>query len=158
MSSLSRRSLLGYSGSAAGAALASGGTAQPATAEAAAESTTPASSASAERQAEAAAVEFPPGTEFSGASGPSVPEQDTWFDLRIRFTVEVSDVNGGTLPPEHAVSPADIANALSEFAASKGRPPITFSGRPVPVAVNGPRRPSHHRHRLPSQTAADATT
>lgn len=66
-SSYSRRALLGYSGSAAaGAVLASSSTAQAATAV----------SASAESGSEAAAVEFPPGTEFSGSSGLSVEAED----------------------------------------------------------------------------------
>ncbi|WP_327749209.1 hypothetical protein [Streptomyces europaeiscabiei] len=56
MSGLSRRSLLGYPGSAAaGAALASSGMAHAATV------------ASAGAESNAAAVDFPPGTEFPGA-------------------------------------------------------------------------------------------
>lgn len=118
MSGFSRRSLLGHSGSAAaGAALASSGTAHAATA------------VSVGTESSAAAVEFPPGTEFSGSSGLSVEEEDAYYSLQIGFTVEISGVNGDTPPEENVVTPAEIA-------ASKGWPPITFSGRPAPVAIN----------------------
>lgn len=131
MSSLSRRSLLGYSGTAAaGAVLASSGTAQ------AAETATADTSASTAAASDTAAVEFPPGTEFSGNSGLSVPEEDAYYYLKIGFTVEISSINGDTAPAENNVTPAEIANALSEFAVSKGWPPITFSGRPAPVTIN----------------------
>jgi hypothetical protein len=81
-------------------------------------------------------MEFPPGTEFSGASGLSVEEEDAYYDLKIGFTVEISGVNGGTPPAENVVTPAEMAGALSALAVSKGWPPITFSGRPAPVAIN----------------------
>ncbi|WP_327730751.1 hypothetical protein OG250_37975 [Streptomyces sp. NBC_00487] len=131
MSSFSRRSLLGYSGSAAaGAVLASGGTAQAA-------STVGASTAvGASAESEAAAVEFPPGTEFSGNSSLSVEDEDAYYYLKIGFTFEISGWNGDTPPAENVVTPAEIASALSAIAVSKGWPPITFSGRPAPVAIN----------------------
>ncbi|MDX3670344.1 hypothetical protein [Streptomyces europaeiscabiei] len=125
MSGFSRRSLLGYSGSAAaGAALASSGTAHAATA------------VSVGVESSAAAVEFPPGTEFSGSSGPSVEEEDAHYSLKIGFTVEICGVNGDTPPEENVVTPAATASVLSEIAAAKGWPPITFSGRPAPAAIN----------------------
>ncbi|WP_200301092.1 hypothetical protein [Streptomyces adelaidensis] len=127
MSSFSRRSLLGYSGSAAaGAVLVSGEAAQAATAV----------NTSTVAAGETAAVEFPAGTEFSGRSGLSVTEEDAYYELRIGFTVEFSSGTGGTPPAGNVVTPAEIADALSEIAVAKGRPPITFSGRPAPVAVN----------------------
>ncbi|MDX3546470.1 hypothetical protein PV729_31180 [Streptomyces europaeiscabiei] len=138
MSGFSRRSLLGYSGSAAaGAALASSGTAHAATAvSVGVESAHAATAVSLGAESSAAAVEFPPGTEFSGSSGPSVEEEDAHYSLKIGFTVEICGVNGDTPPEENVVTPAATASALSEIAAAKGRPPITFSGRPAPAAIN----------------------
>lgn len=112
MSSISRRSLLGYSGTAAaGAALATAGTTQAAAAE----------------DSSTAEVMFPPDTEFTG--GVSIADIDAM--LRISFTVQLD-----TAPAENTITPADVANALSELAVSRGWPPIHFSGRPAPVAIN----------------------
>lgn len=109
VSSISRRSLLGYSGTAAaGAVLAGSGTA----------------AADAEQSTET--VQFPMDTEFTGSS--SIGDIDAYLSLTFTLSVEAS--------AEHGITPAEVANALSELAVSRGWPPITFYGRPAAVAVN----------------------
>ncbi|MFC3577060.1 hypothetical protein ACFOZ0_28030 [Streptomyces yaanensis] len=112
---MSRRSLLGYSGTAAaGAVLGTAGSAQAGEVEAAGAPT----------------VEFPLGTQFSGSS--RIGDADSGGYMAITFTFEPD----GTIPAENAITATEVANALSEFAVSRGWPPITFSGRPAPVAIN----------------------
>ncbi|MBD0842092.1 twin-arginine translocation signal domain-containing protein [Streptomyces sp. TRM68416] len=119
MSSISRRSLIGYSGTtAAGAVLGSAASAQPAQA------------AEAQTEAEAASAVFPPDTLFSGMS--RISHTDTGTELYVKFSVEVAE----TPPAGAGITPQEIAELLSDFAVSRGWPPITFYGRPAPTALN----------------------
>jgi hypothetical protein len=114
---VSRRALLGYSGSAAaGAVLASGGSAQ------AEESSTVAEQAAAD-----STVTFVSDIGFTGASVPDV-DADA---LRVHFTVE----GGGSSPTTEAVTALDIANAINDLVTSRGWPPIRFHGH-VRTALN----------------------
>ncbi|MFB8025478.1 hypothetical protein ACFQ6U_09795 [Streptomyces sp. NPDC056465] len=116
MSHLSRRKLLGYSGTAAaGAVFASAGSAEAT--EAAADEAT-------------ATVDFTDGTEFRAEA--SMSESDLMMDMT--FTVRVDKPNG--LPSAQDITPLEVAQALSALAQSKGWPPLTFYGTPPPVALN----------------------
>ncbi|MGW4233074.1 hypothetical protein ACWEF9_27995 [Streptomyces sp. NPDC004980] len=116
MSNMSRRSLLGYSGTAAaGAVFASAGAATAATG---AEGT------------QADAVEFEQGTEFGAHA--SISDSDLMMEMT--FSVRVDRPNG--VPTVHEITPLEIANALSEIAEAKGWPPITFYGTPPPAPLN----------------------
>lgn len=116
MSSISRRSLLGYSGTtAAGAVLGTTGSVQAA-------------------EAEASSADFPINTEFSGNSNisnsnPDYSEPDGHLELSFR-------VNCDTNRTGTKIDPIDIANALNELAESRGWPPITFYGTPAPAPLN----------------------
>ncbi|MFE6359142.1 twin-arginine translocation signal domain-containing protein [Streptomyces sp. NPDC057806] len=115
MSSISRRSLLGYSGTtAAGAVLGTAASAQPAQA--------------AEAGAEATA--FDPHTFFKGRTDMNVGD-DTHAEVEIEFRVANHEV-----PSASAITPLEIAELLSELAASRGWPPITFYGTPAPAPLN----------------------
>lgn len=121
MSSMSRRALLGYSGTtAAGAVLGSAASAQPASA----------AEAETEAQAEAAATEFDPQTFFKGRTW-RAGEYETNMEVEIEFRVQNHEA-----PAAYAVSPTEIAEALNELAAAKGWPPITFYGTPKPAPLN----------------------
>jgi hypothetical protein len=78
--------------------------------------------------ADTTSVDFPAGTLFAGASslGSERPR------LTIKFSVAASEA------PEaaNAVSPTDLADALNDFIASRGRPSITFYGTPAPAPLN----------------------
>ncbi|GHC52473.1 hypothetical protein [Streptomyces flavofungini] len=120
MSGVSRRSLLGYSGSAAaGAVLASAGTAQADDKGGAAAAQTAEGSQS--------AVAFEPGTQFSGR----VQHGSGYAELSMTFSVRVEEPSG-----QQEVTPADIAEALNDLAAKRGWPPITFYGTPPKVRLN----------------------
>ncbi|MGV9455221.1 hypothetical protein [Streptomyces sp. NPDC003635] len=121
MSSMSRRALLGYSGTtAAGAVLGSAASAQPA------------SAAEAEAQAAAVATEFDPQTFFKGRTWRAgADEGGTNMEVEIEFRVQNHET-----PTASAVSPTEIAEALNELAAAKGWPPITFYGTPKQVPLN----------------------
>ncbi|WP_330292576.1 hypothetical protein [Streptomyces sp. NBC_00576] len=113
MSRISRRSLLGYSGSAAaGAVLVAGEQTQAAAATEATEATTAAASE--------AAVTFPNGAEFhAGAS------LDLDSSLQLTFSLQIQT------DAQHMITPIMIADALNEIAASRGWPALTFYGRPA---------------------------
>ncbi|MFF5088824.1 hypothetical protein [Streptomyces niveus] len=115
MSEISRRSLLGYSGTAAaGAVLAS--------------SATPASAATEEAgDAGAAAVEFQNGTEFSGSSRVITNEAS----LRVTFSIAIEEA-----PAANRISALEVAEALSALAEARGWSPITFYGTPPPAPLN----------------------
>ncbi|WP_045562369.1 hypothetical protein [Streptomyces sp. FxanaA7] len=124
MSSFSRRSLLGYSGTAAaGAVLASGGTAQAAT-------TTHAGGAAVTASAESgtAAVDFPEGTRFSGTV--RIPGTEM-TELTLSFTVSAVEA-----PAAQRIGALEVAEALNELAAARGWPPVTFYGTPAPAPLN----------------------
>ncbi|MEV5849028.1 twin-arginine translocation signal domain-containing protein [Streptomyces sp. NPDC051985] len=113
MSSISRRSLLGYSGTAAAGAVV--GTATSAEQAQAAET-------------ETASAVFPDGELFTGGS--SIGDVDTY--LTIRFSVETNATNASG----NQISPSELADLLSDFAVSRGWPAVTFYGRPVPAKLN----------------------
>ncbi|MFE9295835.1 hypothetical protein [Streptomyces niveus] len=116
MSKISRRSLLGYSGTAAaGAVLAS--------------SATPASAATEEAgdAGAAAAVEFQNGTEFSGSSRVITNEAS----LRVTFSIAIEEA-----PAANRISALEVAEALSALAEARGWSPITFYGTPPPAPLN----------------------
>ncbi|MFF2940464.1 hypothetical protein ACFVSQ_11550 [Streptomyces niveus] len=113
MSKISRRSLLGYSGTAAaGAVLAS-------SAASASASTVPGEAA--------APVDFPPGTEFTGNT--SIGPIDA--AMTLTFTLRVDQA-----PAANDVTPLEVAEALSALAEARGWPPITFYGTPPPAPLN----------------------
>ncbi|MEV8535489.1 hypothetical protein [Streptomyces sp. NPDC051211] len=118
MSGISRRSLLGYSGTAAaGAALASAGSAHAADAGATGADAT---------QGTQAAPTFPAGTQFKGRT--ALPGGEG--ELVITFSVSTMDA-----PATHNVPPIDIANALTKLAEARGWSPITFYGTPAPAPL-----------------------
>ncbi|MFD3651881.1 hypothetical protein ACTU45_04430 [Streptomyces sp. 24-1644] len=120
MSNMSRRSLLGYSGTAAaGAVFASAGTAA-ADDKGTAESTA----------AQSAAVEFSPGSKFEASS--TMAESDLMMEMT--FSVRVDWPNG--YPSAQDITPLEVANALSAIAESKGWPPLTFYGPQPPAPLN----------------------
>ncbi|GAA1376126.1 twin-arginine translocation signal domain-containing protein [Streptomyces beijiangensis] len=116
MSSISRRSLLGYSGTtAAGAVLGTAGTAQAV-------------------EAESSSADFPVNTQFSGSvnlsnPNPDVSEPDGHVNLSFRVNCDTS--RAGT-----NIDPIEIADALNEYIQSRGWPPITFYGTPAPAPLN----------------------
>ncbi|MGW8667801.1 hypothetical protein [Streptomyces niveus] len=113
MSKISRRSLLGYSGTAAaGAVLAS--SAAPA-------------SASTDSGEAATPVDFPTGTEFTGNT--SIGPIDA--AMTLTFTLRVDQA-----PAANDVTPLEVAEALSALAEARGWPPITFYGAPAPAPLN----------------------
>ncbi|WAZ25507.1 hypothetical protein STRCI_007010 [Streptomyces cinnabarinus] len=117
MTSMSRRSLLGYSGTtAAGAVLGSAASAPPAQA--------------AEAQAEATATEFDPQTFFKGRTW-RTGSSDTSMEIEIEFRVQNSET-----PAAYEISPTEIAEALNELAVARGWPPITFYGTPKQAPLN----------------------
>ncbi|MFC4033543.1 hypothetical protein ACFO3J_18950 [Streptomyces polygonati] len=121
MSDVSRRSLLGYTGTAvAGTVLAGAGTAQAAPAN----TTTPHTTAT------TPSVVFAGDTKFSGYA--TVPTDfGGTGEIDLSFTVGISEAGGS-----FTVTPLEIANALNALLASHGWPPVTFYGSPAPVALN----------------------
>ncbi|CCK25884.1 hypothetical protein BN159_1505 [Streptomyces davaonensis JCM 4913] len=116
MSNMSRRSLLGYSGTtAAGAVLGSAASAPPAQA--------------AEAEAEATATEFEPGTFFKGMSSKEI--NDYPAEVRIEFRVSTVEA-----PASYNIDPLEVAQFFSELAVSRGWPPVTFYGTPVQAPLN----------------------
>ncbi|MER7765066.1 hypothetical protein [Streptomyces sp. NPDC097619] len=122
MSGISRRSLLGYSGTAAAGAVLSG-----AAAAEAAEAGTEGTAAEGARSAAAAtAPAFPPGTQFKGRT--SLPGYEG--ELLLTFSVAITDAS-----PGHDVPPIEIANALAQLAQQHGWQPFTFYGTPAPAPL-----------------------
>ncbi|MGW1843295.1 hypothetical protein [Streptomyces sp. NPDC001966] len=114
MSEISRRSLLGYSGTAAaGAVFASAGTARAAGTE----------------EAQSTPAEFGPGTEFKAQQ--SMAESDLMMEMT--FSVRVDWPNGS--PSAQEITALEVAQALSAIAESKGWPPLTFYGTPAPAPL-----------------------
>ncbi|MET9843119.1 hypothetical protein [Streptomyces ossamyceticus] len=142
MSSLSRRTLLGYTGTAAagtaaaGTALLTGGPARAAENGAADENPTPSraqaqspSQIQAQTQAqENAGTDFPEGTKFSGYVRMPGTEMT---ELTVSFTVSTTEA-----PAAQRISALEVANALNELAATRGWPPVTFYGTPAPAPLN----------------------
>ncbi|MEU4658367.1 hypothetical protein AB0G32_31315 [Streptomyces sp. NPDC023723] len=117
---MSRRALLGYSGTAAAGAAV--GASAPAQAAAAAAD-------------ETAAVTFQRDTYFSGDAhiantNPEFTEPDAAVHIDFRVSFERSN------PDIAAVEPIDIADALNEFLVSRGFPAMTFYGTPEPAPLN----------------------
>ncbi|MEU5812057.1 twin-arginine translocation signal domain-containing protein [Streptomyces sp. NPDC047718] len=125
MSGISRRSLLGYSGTAAaGAVLASGGSAEAAEAHAREAKATAAAAAA--TQGTQAASAFPRGTQFKGTG--MVPE--VGGEVVITFSVSTVDA-----PASYDIPPIELANALNKIAQAHGWSPITFYGTPAPAPL-----------------------
>ena len=111
MSSISRRTLLGYSGTtAAGIAFGTSGTAEAASAE----------------EAQAASSEFPEGTLFRG----SALLNDVEGYLNLEFSVSTNQTGA------QDIDPVEIAELLSDLAAARGWPAVTFYGTPKPAPLN----------------------
>ena len=113
MSSISRRSLLGYSGTAAAGAVV--GTATSAEQAQAAET-------------ESTSAVFPDGTLFTGGSG--IADADTYLTIKFSVETNASDASG------NRIDPGELADLLSDFAVSRGWPAVTFYGTPVPARLN----------------------
>ncbi|MEU9780617.1 hypothetical protein AB0H92_06485 [Streptomyces phaeochromogenes] len=114
MSSISRRSMLGYSGTtAAGAVIGAAGSAEAAEADATA-------------AAESSSPDFPSGTKFSAdySIGP--------IDASMTLTFSVSAMD---TPTENVIIPIEIANLLNELAESRSWPAATFYGTPAPAPL-----------------------
>ncbi|MFK0254063.1 hypothetical protein [Streptomyces sp. NPDC090445] len=126
MSGISRRSLLGYSGTAAaGAVLTSAASAQAADAADAKTQSAGAAGAS-QAQGTQAAVSFPSGTQFKGRTATTGGEGE----LVITFSVSTIDA-----PASFNVPPIEIANALNKIAQDRGWGPVTFYGTPAPAPL-----------------------
>ncbi|MFM9590539.1 hypothetical protein ACKI1J_18245 [Streptomyces scabiei] len=124
MSGPSRRSLLGYSGSAAaGAVLTTNGTAQEATAVSA-ETTTGADTDS----GPSAAAGFSDGTRFSGTVRMPGTEMT---EPTVGFSVGTTEA-----PAAQRITALDVAEALNTLTAARGWPPVTFYGTPAPAPLN----------------------
>ncbi|MDG5803616.1 hypothetical protein P9869_13230 [Streptomyces ossamyceticus] len=146
MSRLSRRTLLGYTGTAAagtaaaGTALFAGGPVRAAENGTAGENPTPdqaqtrpPSQTQAQTQAQAQAQEnagadFPEGTKFSGYVRMPGTEMT---ELTVSFTVSATEASA-----TQRISALEVANALNELAATRGWPSITFYGTPAPAPLN----------------------
>ncbi|MEV0123231.1 hypothetical protein AB0I16_17140 [Streptomyces sp. NPDC050703] len=131
MSDVSRRSLLGYSGSAAaGAVLASAGTAHADSdsggISTGAKGDNGAQSTEAE-PARAAAVAFEPGTQFSGRA----QHTSGYAEVSMTFSIRHEETSG-----QQEITPAEVAEALNELAARRGWPRITFYGTPPKAPLN----------------------
>ncbi|MFF4716684.1 hypothetical protein ACFY2V_35605 [Streptomyces eurythermus] len=117
MSSISRRSLIGYSGTAAaGAVIAGTASASPAQA--------------AQAESASTAVGFPEGTLFGGRSQRNI-SGDTPSELEIKFSIANAET-----PAAYAVTPQEIADAINKYLASRGWPAVTFYGTPAPAPLN----------------------
>ncbi|MFI2617266.1 hypothetical protein [Streptomyces sp. NPDC018584] len=127
MSNVSRRSLLGYSGSAAaGAVLASAGTAHADSDSTGATEDKGARSTEA-GPARAAAVAFEPGTQFSGRAQHS----SGYAEVSMTFSIRHEETSG-----QQEISPEEVAEALNELATRRGWPRITFYGTPPKAPLN----------------------
>ncbi|MEU6010694.1 twin-arginine translocation signal domain-containing protein [Streptomyces sp. NPDC047453] len=123
---MSRRSLLGYSGTtAAGAVLGGAAAAQPAPAQAA-------EPQAVQAQAKTASADFPVGTLFEGRVDKSTGAE-TPASLQIKFSVRTEETPAQA---PYDISPQEIADLLNELAARKGWPTITFYGTPAPARLN----------------------
>ncbi|MER5526237.1 twin-arginine translocation signal domain-containing protein [Streptomyces sp. NPDC002677] len=116
MSSISRRSLLGYSGTAAAGAVV--GTTASAQQTQAAESAT-----------ETASTQFPEGTLFSGGSNLG-GDADLYLTVKFSVDTNATDASG------NRIDPVELAGLLSDFAVSRGWPAIAFYGTPRPAKLN----------------------
>jgi hypothetical protein len=138
MSSLSRRTLLGYTGTAAagtaatGTALFTGGAARAAENGTADENPAPGQAQtrppSQTPTQENAGADFPEGTKFSGYVRMPGTEMT---ELTVSFTVSTTEA-----PAAQRISALEVANALNELAATRGWPPVTFYGTPAPAPLN----------------------
>ncbi|MEU1791076.1 twin-arginine translocation signal domain-containing protein [Streptomyces sparsogenes] len=133
MSRISRRSLLGYSGTAAaGAVLASAGSAQADEADKAekAEKAVKAEEAvEAGKAGTTAAADVPTTGEFWGDAGRDGDGNDARMSLR--FSVSFDSTNEAD-----AITALEIANALNELGTSRGWRPVTFYYTPAPAPLN----------------------
>jgi hypothetical protein len=137
MSSMSRRAVLGFTGTAAAGALVAGaGPAQAAGGEQAADRTAQAGDRQAQPKAHAeqagtTTTDFPFGTQFTAHTTHDFPGGDEPANLTLTFSVTTVEE-----PPAYTLTPLDIATALSEYAQSRGWPALTFYGTPAPAPLN----------------------
>ncbi|MFG2928415.1 hypothetical protein [Streptomyces achromogenes] len=117
MSSISRRSLIGYSGTAAAGAVIAGTA-----------SATPAQAA--ETASASTAADFPEGTLFGGRSQRNI-SGDMPSELEIKFSIANAET-----PAAYSVTPQEIADAINKFLATRGWPAVTFYGTPAPAPLN----------------------
>ncbi|WP_181797349.1 hypothetical protein [Streptomyces sp. WELS2] len=123
MSSISRRSLIGYSGTAAaGAVIAGTASASPAQAAPTAQA--------AQAESSGTAANFPEGTLFGGRSQRNIGP-DTPSELEIKFSIANAET-----PAAYAVTPQEVADAINKLLASRGWPAVTFYGTPAPAPLN----------------------
>ncbi|WP_282794522.1 hypothetical protein [Streptomyces sp. CC224B] len=116
MTGVSRRALLGYSGSAAaGAALASAGTARAADGAPAEAAKTEAAEESG--GAEAQTIDYADGTEFRGTT--SIGDIDAMMEMSFRIKID-------NAPAAKQITPLEIAEALNKIGAARGWPKVTF--------------------------------
>ncbi|MBL1109999.1 twin-arginine translocation signal domain-containing protein [Streptomyces sp. 5-8] len=127
MTSISRRSLLGYSGTTAAGAMIGGTVSAP---QAQAAQAQAAQAETAQAETETAAADFPRGTLFDGVASLNA-DRDMPYELQIKFSVTTEEA-----PAANAITPQEIARLLSDFAVSKGWPPVTFYGTPAPAPLN----------------------
>lgn len=83
----------------------------------------------AEAAADTTAADFPAGTLFTGTSELDIPGYLP--GLTIKFSVATVEA-----PTANDITPAEIADLLNDFAASRGWPSITFYGTPAPAPLN----------------------
>ncbi|WP_327351534.1 hypothetical protein [Streptomyces sp. NBC_01304] len=116
MKNVSRRTLLGYSGTAAaGAVLTGAGSATATEKEAAAPDAATAQAAGAAQEP----VEWGPGAEFNGST--SIGDIDAYMEVKFSIRVEQA-------PAANNITALEVANALNELAAARGWPRIQFNG------------------------------
>lgn len=133
MAEISRRSLIGYTGTAAaGAVLAAGGTAHAQDAEAAGTQPARAGAQDADTAKAAGALDasanLPGNTTFSG----TYHDPATGAELDLSFTVSVVDYD----TPNRLITPLQVATALNSLAEAHGWPALTFYYTPAPVPLN----------------------
>ena len=83
----------------------------------------------AEAATDTTSADFPAGTLFAGTASLVVSDESP--QLTIKFSVATSEA-----PAANAITPTEIADPLNDFAASRGRPSITFYGTPAPAPLN----------------------
>ncbi|WP_405887464.1 hypothetical protein OG762_05210 [Streptomyces sp. NBC_01136] len=99
------------------------------------------------QEATEAAIVFSKGTRFKAEA--TIPSDSESSDLTLTFSIatQVSD-------PANNITPKEIADLLNDLATSRGRPPATFYGTPVPTAPPPrPRSPESPR-RIPAEQLA----
>ncbi|MGW3103742.1 hypothetical protein [Streptomyces sp. NPDC001100] len=84
----------------------------------------------AEAATDTTAADFPKGTLFAGTALLGVNPENPRF--AIKFSVAASEAP----PAANDITPAEIADPLNDFAASRGRQSFTSYGTPAPAPLN----------------------